>query len=709
MLKKVILGGLLGIFTGLIFGEYAANLNPIGLIYIRLMEAAVYPYIISSLLLGLGQLTPSLSYKLFTHGWKSYLLLISLCFISLVILTDAIPYASTITHTPFDVEKLLSLLIPANLFQALTANYVPAVILFCVLFGIALQRVEKKKSLLSLLDVISRVCLTFWQHLVRFSPLAIFALLANTVGTLNWHEFKELYVYLLLFFIGTLSLTFWFLPALASSLTPLSMREVIKKNKRALLISLSTTLSAAAIPFIQRMVEQSLKEAKAKHADKKEIVDTCVLVSYPFTQIGNTFIYLFIFFSAFYYNHAISDKNPFLVALVSYFASIGTGTSTINSLGFLSEWLALPSSTTQFYVSLLPLIRYGLVITSVMGLSFFTLITAYAYFGLLRVRWTQLCFHLATAILFFSLISHLAKPLFPDPGLKVSERFEQFELSEPLVKHASMRINPNQHLHLNGHEDALNRIKRRKVLRIGFSPTAKPFSYYNHSGHLVGFDVSYAYALADSLHVAIEFVPFQWGKVMKLLNAGDIDMAISGIYVTSDRLTEVNFTEPYLRCAPAIITTKSKEKFFNSTKEINDRHLKIAVFHDSLFDGLSEQYFHKEDLIQLNQFNENYIEKLKGHGVDGILWNEIQANLWANTSPTYISSTPEDLNAHLLFAFMIGRQSPEFLTYVNYWLKMKKEDGFFDANYAQWIKGTPPTHLSKRKLFDVVKNRLHLA
>ncbi len=110
----------------------------------------------------------------------------------------------------------------------------------------------------------------------------------------------------------------------------------------------------------------------------------------------------------------------------------------------------------------------------------------------------------------------------------------------------------------------------------------------------------------------------------------------------------------------------------------------------------------------LNSFDKNYIANLDGSQVDGILWNEIQAGLWANSSPKYISSTPEDFKNKLLFAFMIGRQSPKLLEYVNYWLKMKSEDGFYDESFSQWIKGNPKPKVHKDSLIGVVKSRLHL-
>lgn len=687
---KVLIGAVLGIITGLCLGEHAANFNPIGLIYIRLMEAAVYPYIISSLLMCIGRLTPTLSFKLFKYGWKSYSLLLSLVFIILVLLSHAIPYASTIKHTHFVMEQLLALLIPSNLFEALSLNYVPAVILFCVLFGLTLQSIPKKTPLLSLLGVISRVCLTFWQKLVMFSPIAVFALLANTVGTLNLEQFKELYYYLLLYFCGTLSLAFWFLPAIASSLTPLTYFEVLNKTKKAMLIAVSTTLSVASIPYLQRFIEQCLNEAKAKHTEKKEIVDTCLLVGYPFAQIGNTFIYLFVFFSAFYYNHAISDKNPIAIAFVSYLSSIGTATSTINSLTFLSNWLSLPDTTTAFYVSILPLTRYGQVLASVMGIAFFALLTSYAYFGLLRIRWKWLVFHLVTAILFISTISLLIKPTLPDPGEKVYQRYAYFSIPNKIKEHTSMRIVTQPSDKSLKNEDAFFRIQRTGILHVGFNPNSKPFSYFNEKHELVGYDVQFVYALADSLHAQIEFIPYHPDKLISDIQHHRFDIAIGGIFVSTEQLRQVRFSTPYFKSPPAFITLKENEKKFSSLAEISQQSkLKIASFTQNLLPSLIRQKALLASSYQLPYYDKRIVQQLDKKKIDAILWSEVQSTTLANSNKRYIASTPDDIHTNLLFAFMLNQHSPLFLDYLNYWLNMKKEDGFQNAAIAQWIKGVP--------------------
>ena len=66
----VFIGGALGMLLGVFVGDYARFLQPIGQLYVMLLEVAVYPYLICSLLHGLGSMSPRQEWKLFTSGWR---------------------------------------------------------------------------------------------------------------------------------------------------------------------------------------------------------------------------------------------------------------------------------------------------------------------------------------------------------------------------------------------------------------------------------------------------------------------------------------------------------------------------------------------------------------------------------------------------------------------------------------------------------------
>ena len=76
----VLAGALVGILAGLTFGERMAVLQPVGVVYAMLLESVVYPYILSSLIVGLGSLAPARTRALIRASWMLYLFLWILVF-----------------------------------------------------------------------------------------------------------------------------------------------------------------------------------------------------------------------------------------------------------------------------------------------------------------------------------------------------------------------------------------------------------------------------------------------------------------------------------------------------------------------------------------------------------------------------------------------------------------------------------------------------
>jgi proton glutamate symport protein len=162
----VIVGAVSGALCGVFFGEYAAVVEPIGAVYVALLEVAVFPFIVSSLLHGLGSLRAATALRLLRSGGSLFVLAWGGTLAAMWLLAQAIPEARPPIVVTADqgqrASQLVSLLIPANPFADLSQNYVPAIVVFCVFYGIAIQRIESKQSVLSALEVIKSATITIW-------------------------------------------------------------------------------------------------------------------------------------------------------------------------------------------------------------------------------------------------------------------------------------------------------------------------------------------------------------------------------------------------------------------------------------------------------------------------------------------------------------------------------------------------------------------
>ncbi len=84
------------------------------------------------------------------------------------------------------------------------------------------------------------------------------------------------------------------------------------------------------------------------------------------------------------------------------------------------------------------------------------------------------------------------------------------------------------------------------TLRIGTSASYPPLTF-KADGKLQGMEIDLAAALGQQLKVRTKLVELPWEELIPALNAGKIDVIMSGMSVTAARKRQVLFTEPWMR------------------------------------------------------------------------------------------------------------------------------------------------------------------
>jgi Na+/H+-dicarboxylate symporter len=702
----VLTGAVLGIFVGLFFGGGAAVLRPVGTTYVKLMEIVVFPYIICSLLHGLGRLAPDTAWRLFRCSWHIYLALWGATFLLIFLLSLAIPPAPAPSFVdgrlPQESLGLIDLLIPANPFFDLASNHLPAIVVFSIVYGVAIQRIENKAGFLAFVDLIRAASVTIWHWVVLLAPFGVFALFADTAGTLEAQALADLSLYLFAMLFGTLVLAFWILPSLISALCPMSTREVLRDLQGALVIAVVTSLSVAALPFVQQAAEKLAKRAGIDDENSGEIIRTTLAVSYPLAQLGNFFIWLFVVFAAFYFRVPLSAADQLALPFVTLLSGFGSPTSSVDAVAFLSAWLGLPDDANNLYVGMMTITRYGQVVASVMGFAFVGFLVTMTYYGKIRLRVPRmgLALLVSVAVVAAGTVAgrqvqnrlvetdtspYLAYRLVPDITKGIKVEFEKLE--EPGSENGDAKAAAPSD------KPILERIQSSGELRVGFNPHIIPFSYRNSGGELVGFDIAYAYKLARDLNVRLRMIPFTWNGFAQDLAERRFDLALSGIYVTNERLQRFAISEPYFQSPVALIVRAAAVSQFLSRSAIEARPgLTFAVFDDPVMIDLVKRLFPKVRVVVLPSY-----DALPSHPeVDAALWTLEQAKTWAPPRQDYTAVVPKDLGAQFLIAYLMPADALQFSEFIDNWLRLQRASGFHERMVRQWIEGRPDLKATPR-------------
>ena len=703
----IVLGFVLGLATGLFLGELAAPLSIVADAFIRLLQMAVLPYIMVSLVGALGRLDRSNATAIARAGAGALAVIWTVTLVLAMVMPFAFPpaqggafFSSTLVepHVPFD---FVGQYIPANPFHSLSENVVPAVVLFSIAVGVALMTVPKRDALLSDLAILSAALTRVNDFVVRLTPIGLFAIAASTTATIGIAEFEQVQAYLATFVALGLLLAFGILPALVATATPLHYRDVLRAVRDPLLTALSTGSLFVVLPQIAERTKTLMAGigAEPEHADL--VVDVVVPVSFNFPHAGKVLTIGFVLFAAWAVGTplGLDDQATLAVTgLLSVFGSVNV------ALPYLLDLFSLPADMFQLFLAVgVVNFRVATLIATVHTLAFALLATA-TVSGHLRLRWGPLArlgvlLLLVTTAMVTTLHAGLTGLLAGgEPrAARVTERRLLGPAAESVIHRAGGPA--------SGHDGppTLDRIKRRGTLRVGYDADTLPLAYFNRAGLLVGFDVDMAHALARDLGVTLEFVPIDRDRLAAQLDAGVFDVAMSGISLSAERGSMLALSRPYLELTMAFVVRDERRREFETRAQVKRRRgLRIGVLGRGYYANKVRQYLPTAELVTVESLPD-FFERQAGE-VDALVHAAEIASAWTLLHPRFTVVVPMPDRLRVPVAYAVSRDAKALRDVLDTWIVLKQHDETIARLYDYWVLGSDESIAPPR--WSVVRNVL---
>jgi Na+/H+-dicarboxylate symporter len=309
---SILLGFMLGILCGLFFGEYCAGLKIFGDAFIKLLQMSILPYIVVSLIVGIGRLSYQEAQLLAIKAGSLLLVFWGIALAVIFLMPLAFPSVETASFFSTSLVKakeqvdFLELFIPANPFSSLANNVIPASVLFSIAVGIGLIGIKEKHNLIDDLAILATALSRIANFVVYLTPIGVFAIAASAAGTMTLEEIGRLQVYFVTFIVAVLILTFWVLPMLVAALTPFTYRDIVGISKDALVTGFATGKLFIILPILIQNCNDLFEKHKQEHEDTASLVDIIVPVSFNFPTTGKLLTLLFVLFCAWFTGNAVS-------------------------------------------------------------------------------------------------------------------------------------------------------------------------------------------------------------------------------------------------------------------------------------------------------------------------------------------------------------------------------------------------------------------
>lgn len=236
-------------------------------------------------------------------------------------------------------------------------------------------------------------------------------------------------------------------------------------------------------------------------------------------------------------------------------------------------------------------------------------------------------------------------------------------------------------------ESTIEDILKRGELRVGFEAGYVPFEMTDKNGRFVGFDIDMAKEMAKAM--GVKFVPVNtaWDGIIPALLSNKFDIIMSGMTVTQERNLKVLFADPYIIVGQTILLNKKHEGEVKSYKDLNDAKYTVTSKLGTTGEQAVKRYIPKAQYKSFETETEAFLEVLNG-----------KADAYVYDLPNCVYQYAQQGKGKVVFldepftyeplAWAINKGDPDFLNWLNNFLRQVKNDGRYERIYNKWIKGS---------------------
>ncbi len=263
----ILIGMALGATIGHDWPSFAVNLRVISAIFLRLIKTIIAPLLFGSLVSGIAG--HSDLKKVGRMGIKAIVYFEIVTTLALFIGLAAInlskagvgakvpaPSGETITAQKVSGTDTILHIFPENIAKSVAEGQVLQVVVFSILFGIALAMVreDKRKPLLTLAESLTETMFKFTNIVMLFAPIGVGAAIAYTVGSTGMGILLNLAKLLATLYVALLIFIFAVLLPIAL-LVRVPLRRFIAAVAEPVSIAFGTSSSEAALPRAMEAME----------------------------------------------------------------------------------------------------------------------------------------------------------------------------------------------------------------------------------------------------------------------------------------------------------------------------------------------------------------------------------------------------------------------------------------------------------------------
>lgn len=223
-----------------------------------------------------------------------------------------------------------------------------------------------------------------------------------------------------------------------------------------------------------------------------------------------------------------------------------------------------------------------------------------------------------------------------------------------------------------------------KVLKVGTNADFAPFEFQSEDGsEYQGFDMDLIRAIGEEMGYKVEISNINFDGLIPALQAGNIDVSITGMTINEERQKQVLFSDPYYKSGLSIIVSKDNTDI-NKFEDLKGKKVAVQI------GTTSAAEVKKIEGVEVKEFNssaDTFME-LRAKGVDAVV-NDRPVNDYyiLKSGETDVKALPDLLTSED-YGIAMNKDNAELQKQVNDALKKLHENGKYDEIFTKWFGTT---------------------
>ncbi|WP_432402111.1 dicarboxylate/amino acid:cation symporter [Wukongibacter sp. M2B1] len=271
MTVQIMISMVIGVIVGVLSEGEITGIKLLGDIFLRLIQMSIVLLVMGQIIEAVGSLNRK---ELSRRGAKtisiflgsSFLAALFGIFMGVLLKPGNVSNLSSLTNgVDIDTSNIGSVsdtvlrFFSKNIIQSMAEGDIAQIIIFAVLFGVALSYVRMEQDndkVIGLIREFNKIILKLVLIIMKIAPIGIFSLIVSTIGKLGIGVILPLLKYLEVYGIGTLIYLIAF-TVFVSVYCKINIIKIIKGMLQMSIVALATTSSAITLPT-------EMKDAKEK-------------------------------------------------------------------------------------------------------------------------------------------------------------------------------------------------------------------------------------------------------------------------------------------------------------------------------------------------------------------------------------------------------------------------------------------------------------